>query len=144
MEAAIQKRPHQSVQSPEAINVLHTEVLEHIAEGSCQVVKWKDIKDNLPPRLKILPTAAILHRSWLFQMILDLSYKHKIHKEILQSVNKTSDKDLATQHSMYELWNAIPQIIWNMAKAPDTDIQIIFLKIDLKHGYWHMAHEANT
>ena len=44
MEAAIQKGPHQSAQSPEASNALRTEALERIAEGSCQVVKWKDIK----------------------------------------------------------------------------------------------------
>ena len=53
MEAAIQKGPHQSAQSPEASNALRTEALERIAEGSCRVVKWKDIKDNPPQKLKI-------------------------------------------------------------------------------------------
>ena len=49
----MQKGPHQSAQSLEASNALRTEALERIAEGSCRVVKWKDIKDNSPPKLKI-------------------------------------------------------------------------------------------
>ena len=126
MKAAIQKRPHQSAQSPEASNALRTKALERIAEGSCRVVKWKDIKDNPPPKLKISPIAAIPHKSQLFRMILDLSYKLKMDNKTLKSVNKASDKDLAPQHSIYELRNVIPQIIWNMAKVPDTGVPILF------------------
>ena len=145
MEAAIQKGPHQSAQSPEASNALRTEALERITGGSCRVMKWKDIKDNPPPKLKISPIAAIPHKSQLFRMILDLSYKLKMDKDKLKSVNNASDKDLAPQHSMYELGNVIPQIIWNMAKAPDTGVPILFSKIDLKDGYWRMVvNEADT
>ena len=63
MEAGIQKGPHKSAQSPEASKALHIEALERIAEGSCRVVKWKDIKDNPPPKLKIPPIAVIPHKS---------------------------------------------------------------------------------
>ena len=72
-------------------------------------------------------------------MILDLSYELKMDKDKLKSVNNAFDKDLAPQHSMYELGNVIPQIIWNMAKAPDTGVPILFSKIDLKDGYWRMV-----
>ena len=72
-------------------------------------------------------------------MILDLSYKLKVGHERLQSVNEASDKSLAPQHSMYELGNVIPRIIWQMAKAPDTGVPILFSKIDLKDGYWRMV-----
>ena len=78
-------------------------------------------------------------------MILDLSYKLKINDETLQSVNDASNKSLAPQHSMYELGNVIPRIIWNMAKAPNTGVPILFSKIDLKDGYWRMVvNEADT
>ena len=130
MEVAIHKGPHQSAQSPEASNALHTEALEIFAEGSCRMVKWKDIKDNSPPKLKISQIAAMPHKSRLFPMIFDLSYELKMDNKILKSVNKASDKDLAPQHSMYELGNIIPRIIWNMAKAPDTSVPILFSKID--------------
>ena len=86
------------------------------------MVKWKDIKDNPPPNLKNPPIAAIPHKSRLFRMILDLSYKFKMDNKKLKSVNKVSDKDLVPQHSMYELGNVIPRIIWNMAKVPDTGV----------------------
>ena len=75
MEAAILKESHKSAESVEACSVLHTEALERFAEGWCCIVKWKDIKDNPPPQLKIWPIAAIPHKSLLFWMILDLSYK---------------------------------------------------------------------
>lgn len=39
---------------------------------------------------------------------------------------------------MYELGNVIPRIIWSMATAHDTGVQILFSKIDLKYGYWRM------
>ena len=66
-------------------------------------------------------------------------------KEILKSINKASDKDLTPQHSMYELRNAIPQIIWNMEKVPDAGVPILFSKIDLKDGYWRMVvNETDT
>ena len=40
---------------------------------------------------------------------------------------------------MYELGNVIPRIIWEMAKAPENGILLLFTKIDLKDGYWRMA-----
>ena len=66
MEAAILKGPHKSAESPDARSALRTEALERIAEGSCRIVKWKDIKDNPPPQLKISPIAAIEHKSRRF------------------------------------------------------------------------------
>ena len=98
-----------------------------------------------PVKLKISPIAAIPHNSRLFRMILDISYELKMDKDKLKSVNKASDKDLAPQHLMYELGNIIPRIIWNMTKAPDTGVRILFSKIDLKDGYWRMVvNEADT
>ena len=109
------------------------------------MVKWKDTKDNPPLKLKKFPIAAIPYKSQLFLMILDLSYELKMDKEMLISVNKASNKDLALQHSMYKLGNVIPQIIWNMAKALETGVPILFSKIDLKDGYCCMVvNEANT
>ena len=78
-------------------------------------------------------------------MILGLSYKLKMNKEIFPSVSRASDKALATQHSMYELGNVIPWIIWNITKGPDTVVLILISKIDLKNGYWHIVfNEGDT
>ena len=75
-------------------------------------------------------------------MILNLSYKLRVKKEKLQSVNEATNKDLAHQHAMYELGNVIPRIIWTMATAPDNGISFLFTKIDLKDGYWRMVVDA--
>ena len=58
-----------------------------------------------------------------------------MRQQRLESVNEASNKDLAPQHSMFELGNVIPRIIWEMAKAPENGIPLLFTKIDLKDGY---------
>ena len=98
MEAGIQKGPYQNEELPGVSKALRTETLKRIAEGSCRVVKWKDLKDNPPPKLKISPIAAIPPKSRDYRMILDLSYELKLTEEKLKSVNKASNKDLAPQH----------------------------------------------
>ena len=78
-------------------------------------------------------------------MILHLAFQIVIDKKKLLSVNDTTDHTSAPQHSMYELGNVIPRIIWSLARAPDTGVPILFSKIDLKDGYWRMVvneHEA--
>ena len=78
-------------------------------------------------------------------MILDLTFKLKVNQSRLKSVNDSSNKAFAPHEAMYELGNVIPRIIWAMATAPDTGVPILFSKIDLKDGYWHMvvnSHEA--
>lgn len=62
-----------------------------------------------------------------------------MRQQRLESVNEASNKELAPQHAMYELGNVIPRIIWEMAKAPEYGIPLLFTKIDLKDGYWRMV-----
>jgi hypothetical protein len=78
-------------------------------------------------------------------MILDLSYQIKINGKKLQSVNDTSNKNLAPQHAMYELGNVIPRLIWAMATSNDNDnvTPFLFTKVDLKDGYWRMCVNAD-
>lgn len=74
-------------------------------------------------------------------MILNLKYKLKIKGKQgrFPSVNDATDTDLAPQHSMYELGNVIPRIIWTLATAPDKDIPFLMSKVDLKDGFWQMV-----
>ena len=145
MQTAIDHGAHKSARDPVAAKSCRREALDRAAEGGCRIIKWSSIKDNPPPNLKISPIAAIPHKSRLYRMILDLSFELKVDGTKLRSVNDSSDKDLAPHHSMYELGNVIPRIIWQMALAPDTGVPILFSKIDLKDGYWRMVvdeHDA--
>ncbi len=62
MMAAIARGLHRSALTPEAIEHFTTEVREKVAAGQAQLVKWDDIKNNPPPKLKISPIAAVPHK----------------------------------------------------------------------------------
>ena len=141
IQAAIDKAAHPSAQSLEAATSCRNEALERVKDKCARLVKWDDIKHNPPINLKISPIAAIPHKSRAFRMILDLSYNITVNGTKLASVNKTSNKELAPQHAMYELGNVIPRIVWTLATA-DPSMPFLFTKIDLKDGYWRMCVNA--
>jgi hypothetical protein len=126
IEAAIAKGAHASAEAPGAADACRAEALERVAAGSFRLINWIDIRDDIPPNLKVSPIAAVPHKSRLYRMILDLSYQIKINGKKLQSVNDTSDKNLAPQHAMYELGNVIPRLIWAMATSNDSVTPFLF------------------
>ena len=68
---AVERGPHQSALSPEALAHFAAESAEKIKAGQAKLVLWDDIKDNPPTQLKM---AAIPHKSKAFRSILDLSF----------------------------------------------------------------------
>ena len=139
---AITKGPHPSAKTPRAATACQKEALERIKDGCCRIVKWNDIKQNIPVNLKISPIAAIPHKSREYRMILDLSHAFRAFTTKTLSVNEASNKTLAPQHAMYELGNVIPRIVHTIAHMPNPHIPILFAKIDLKDGYWRMVVNA--
>jgi hypothetical protein len=139
IEAAIAKGAHASAKAPGAADACRAEALERVAAGSCRLIKWINMRDNIPPNLKGAPI-AVPHKSRLYRMILDLSYQIKINGKKLQSVNDTSDKNLAPQH---ELGNVIPRLIWAMATSNNSITPFLLTKVNLKDGYWRMCVNAD-
>ena len=132
--------PRISTSTPEAAKACRKEALERVKDGTCRLVKWDDIKHNPLKNLKILPIAAIPHKSRNYIMILNLAYNLKLNSNKLPSVNKTTNRELTPQHEMYKLGNVIPRIIiLTMTMSPDNGVSILFSKIDLKDGYWRMC-----
>ena len=78
MQAAIERGPHRSALSDEAIARFKAEVDEKVRTGQAKLVAWDSIKDNPPPELKISPIAAIPHKSKQFRSILDLSFNLRL------------------------------------------------------------------
>jgi len=74
MQAAIDRGPHISARSPEAIDQLHLEVQEKVRCGQARLVNWEDIRENPPEQLKISPISMAPHKSRKFRTILDLSF----------------------------------------------------------------------
>jgi hypothetical protein len=108
--------------------------------GQAKLVLWDDIKDNPPPQLKILPIAAIPHKSKAFRSILDLSFSlHLKNGGILESVNDSTIK-MAPRGALDQLGQALSRIIHAFAKA-DEDAKIFMAKWDINDGFWHMDCE---
>ena len=52
---ALKRGPHKSAKSKEAIQALQDETNEKVKSGYARVVKWRDIKICIPPKLKLSP-----------------------------------------------------------------------------------------
>jgi hypothetical protein len=63
MWEVVARGPHQSSLSPEALAHFTEESIENVQAGQAKLVMWDDIKDDPPAQLKILPIAAIPHKS---------------------------------------------------------------------------------
>jgi hypothetical protein len=61
--AAIERGNHISAQQPEAIAFHMAQVEEKVKNNQCRIVLWDDIKDNIPPQLKVSPLAMVPHKS---------------------------------------------------------------------------------
>jgi hypothetical protein len=75
MWEAVACEPHKFSLSPEALAHFVEESVTKVKAGQAKLVLWEEIKDDPPPQLKILPIAAIPHKSKAFWSILDLSFR---------------------------------------------------------------------
>eukprot|EP00957_Ditylum_brightwellii_P164599 12532417-Ditylum_brightwellii.AAC.1 len=60
---ALKHGPHKLTRTPYACKTLHAETDEKIQNGFAQKVCFGNIKNNLPPKLKISPVVCIPHKS---------------------------------------------------------------------------------
>ncbi len=91
--AAVERGPHRSATSPEALKHFEEEIKEKLHKNQACLVVWDAIKDNPPAQLKISPIAAIPHKSKAFRSILDLSFRLRLKNGgVLAAVNDTTIK----------------------------------------------------
>ena len=142
MWEAVERGPHRSALSAEALQHFADETSEKVNAGQAQIVHWDDIKDNPPTQLKISPIAAIPHKSRSYRSILDLSFSLRLKNGgILPSVNDTTIKT-APKGALDQLGHALSRIIHAFAEADDTpDAKIFMAKWDVKDGFWRMMCE---
>ena len=113
--------PHQSAYLDGAVGFLQKETKEKVRNGFARVVKWGDIKDNVPPNLKISPVAMVPHMRKIFRVIMDLSFRFsKKDGSKWESVNSATTK-LAPQQSMAQLGPALKRMVATMADNFDPD-----------------------
>ena len=56
---AITRGPHMSGLTPKSIHLITEDVMYQVDAGFLQIVLWEDLKDNMPPNLKVLPLAVV-------------------------------------------------------------------------------------
>ncbi len=107
MWEAVACGPHQSSLSPKALAHFVKESVAKVKAGQAKLVLWEDIKDNLPPQLKILPIVAIPHKSKTFCLILDLSFRLRLkNRGFLDLVNNATVK-MAPRGALNQLGHAL-------------------------------------
>ncbi len=117
----VARGPHQLAMLPEAIEHFRLEAIEKVDAGQANSVKWNDIKNAPLPQLKILPIAAILHKSKEFRLILDLSFTLRLYNGSLQpSVNNTTVKT-APRVAIDQLGHSLVRMINAFAEAKDKE-----------------------
>ena len=70
----LKRGPQMSALVKKAVRKLHQEMNDKIVHKYARVLKWGDIKDNIPTKLNISPVEMIPHKSKAYRCILDLSF----------------------------------------------------------------------
>jgi hypothetical protein len=133
----LRRGPHRSSKKKDAIRQLRAETKEKITCGYARIVKWKDIKDKIPPKLKISPVAMIPHKSKKYRCILDLSFTLFEDGLEFPSVNETTTR-LALPQAMAQLGNCLKRLTAHMADNHNKNLPFMFCKLDIKDGFWRM------
>ena len=74
VEEAVLRGPHKGALDPDALELVHEDVAYQVAADFAEVHYWDEIKDALPPHLKISPVTVIPQKDRRGRIILDLSY----------------------------------------------------------------------
>ncbi len=116
--------------SPKAIAHFAAKAAKKVQTKQARLVQWDDIKNNPPKELKILPIAAIPHKSKDFCSILDLSFHlHLATGRVLASTNDTTKKT-APAGAIDQIGKCLSCVIHAFAEA-DDEAKIFMAKWDI-------------
>ena len=135
---AMEYGAHPTAMVPEALKCLIEEAEAKVVNGFSRIIKWKDIKNDIPPKFKLSPIAMIPHKSKKFRSILDLSFVLRTQKSVDKSVNDDTIK-LAPQESMNQLGKTLKRIIASLADCQSKNRKMMFSKLDIKDGFWRLV-----
>jgi len=107
LEAAIMHGNHPSANTPDAQKHLRAEAHEKVDQGTANIIKLSDIQHNHHQNLKILPLAAVPHKSHSIWAILDLSFQLHVNSKKFPSINMETIL-LAHQKSMEQMGHVLP------------------------------------
>ena len=134
IEELLKRGPHRSALVKKAVIQLRGETNDKVQQGYARVVRWKELRDNLPKNLKISPIAMIPHKSKPFRAILDLSFQLSVKGIRFPSVNSATKKR-APAEAMVQLGQTLPRLIHLLAANYEPTAPFCFCKLDIKDGF---------
>ena len=138
IEAAIAHGLHCSVCTPQAQQALRQEALEKVNQGFAKIVRYGEIKSNLPAQLKISPAACISHKSRKYWVILDLLFCPQHNEDYTESVNDTTIPQAPTE-AMGQLRSCFRHLVATMANNYSSQHPFRFANLDVKDRVWCMV-----
>ena len=138
IEAEIIHGPHMSAEYIQDRISLRSEAHTKVHNGFAKILKYKTIKDRLPPTLKVSPEACIPHKSRQYCVIIDLSFHLHLNGKYLSSVNGVMVKT-APQESMGKLGSTLKRLVAVMAENYNLDFPFLFANLDIADGFWRLV-----
>ena len=138
-EAVVERGPHHSATTPEAIKLLNDDIGYQQKAGFCRVFTWEELKRARPSKLKISPVAIVPQVGRCGRIILDLSFpvyqEGNVGVTITQaSVNKTTAKT-GPEVPVKEIGKVLHRLLYFM-KMTWAGVWIYFSKLDISDGFW--------
>jgi hypothetical protein len=148
IEAAVDRGPHPTAQTPESIALFVEDIEYQIKARFCRVFLWEELKRRLPAKFKISPVAVVPQVGRRGRIILDLSFP--VYQDINGVVTITQESVNAStiltaqSEAVKEIGKVFPRLLQYMQDTPDG-LHILFSKLDISNGFWRLVvREADS
>jgi len=141
-DAAVERGPHPTALTAEAIELFSDDISYQEKAGFCQVFLWDELRRLQPKNLKISPVAVVPQVGRRGRSILDLSFP--VYQEvdgvmtiIQNSVNDTTEIKAPTI-PVKEIGKVLHRLLHFM-KITRAGKWILFSKLDISDGFWRLV-----
>ena len=141
-DAAVERGPHPTALTAEAIELFAEDISYQEKAGFCQVFLWDELRRLQPKNLKISPVAVVPQVGRRGRIILDLSFP--VYQEvdgvmtiIQSSVNDTTEIKAPTI-PVKEIGKVLHRLLHFM-KMTRAGKWILFSKLDISDGFWRLV-----
>ena len=141
-EAAVDRGPHPSAMTAEAITLFAEDISYQEKAGFCQVYLWEDLKRLHPENLKISPVAVVPQVGRRGRIILDLSFPvyQNVDGTVTIIQNSVNDTTAITAPTIpvKEIGKVLHRLLYFM-KMTRSGEWILFSKLDISDGFWRLV-----
>jgi hypothetical protein len=141
-ETAVERGPHYSATTPEAIKLFAEDISYQVKAGFCKVVTWEELKLTRPLKLKNSPVAVAPQADRRGRIILDLSFPVYQESDGVVSITQASVNETTTinapRTAVKEIGKVLHRLLYFM-KVTAAGLWIYFSKLDISDGFWRLV-----